>query len=167
MTTAALPLTRASIFRQAWPIMFGQASVPLVGFVDTAVIGRTGDAAALAGVALGASVIMLVFWTFGFLRMGLTGLTAQAAGAEDKREVEALLLRSLAIGFGLGLVLLALSWPIMAAAFSILAGGEAVSAEASAYTFARFFGAPAALTVYAFTGWLLGLGRTREALVGL
>ena len=162
---STLPLTRASVFQQAWPIMLGQASVPLVGIVDTAVIGRTGDAAALAGVALGASVVMLVFWTFGFLRMGLTGLTAQAAGQDNSREVEALLLRSLAVGFGLGLVLLALSWPITAAAFGVLAGGEAVTTQASAYVSARFLGAPAALTVYAFTGWLLGLGRTREALV--
>ena len=75
--------------------MLGQASVPLVGIVDTAVIGRTGDATALAGVALGATIITLVFWTFGFLRMGMTGLTAQAHGSGDKPEVEALLLRAL------------------------------------------------------------------------
>lgn len=164
-TAAAPPLSRSAVFQQAWPIMLGQASVPLVGIVDTAVIGRTGDVAALAGVALGASVIMLVFWTFGFLRMGLTGLTAQAAGVDDKGEVEALLLRSLIIGFGLGLVLLVLSWPLSSAAFALLAGGQAMTAEAGAYVGARFLGAPAALTVYALTGWLLGLGRTREALV--
>ena len=144
--------------------MLGQASLPLVGIVDTAVIGQTGDASALAGVALGASVIMLVFWTFGFLRMGMTGLTAQADGTGDTAEVQALLLRALAIGFGLGLVLLALSWPINTAAFAILAGSDAVTSEASAYVGARFFGAPAALCVYALNGWLLGLGRTREAL---
>lgn len=164
-TAAAPPLSRSAVFQQAWPIMLGQASVPLVGIVDTAVIARTGDVAALAGVALGASVIMLVFWTFGFLRMGLTGLTAQAAGVDDRGEVEALLLRSLIIGFGLGLVLLVLSWPLSSAAFALLAGGEAMTAEASAYVDTRFLGAPAALTVYALTGWLLGLGRTRAALV--
>ena len=64
--------------------MLGQASIPLVGIVDTAVIGRTGDALALAGVALGATIITLVFWTFGFLRMGMTGLTAQAQGSGDR-----------------------------------------------------------------------------------
>ena len=68
--TSRLPLTRASIFAQAWPIMLGQASIPLVGIVDATVIGRTGDAAALAGVALGATIISLIFWSFGFLRMG-------------------------------------------------------------------------------------------------
>lgn len=158
------PLTRASIFAQAWPIMLGQASVPLVGIVDTAVIGRTGDAVALAGVALGATVINLVFWTFGFLRMGNTGLTAQANGSDNQREVEALLLRALGIGFALGLLILALSVPITHAAFALLSGSDAVTGEASGYMQGRFYGAPAALAVYAINGWLLGLGRTRDAL---
>ena len=158
------PLTRASIFSQAWPIMLGQASVPLVGLVDTAVIGRTGDVTALAGVALGATVVTLVFWTFGFLRMGMTGLTAQAEGSGERTEVEALLLRALALGIGLGLILLAISWPIREAALAIMAGTEPVNAKASGYMTGRFIGAPAALAVYAINGWLLGLGRTREAL---
>ena len=159
------PLTRASVFAQAWPIMLGQASIPLVGVVDTAVIGRTGDAVALAGVALGATIITLVFWSFGFLRMGMTGLTAQAQGSGDRAEVDALLLRALAIGLGLGLLILALSQPIASAAFAIMSGSDAVSGDAGAYMQGRFFGAPAALAVYAINGWLLGLGRTREALV--
>jgi len=160
----ARPLTRSSIFAQAWPIMLGQASVPLVGIVDTAIIGQTGDATALAGVALGTTIVLLVFWTFGFLRMGMTGLTAQAQASGDRAEVEALLLRALALGLGLGLLLLALSWPIREAALGLLAGSGAVDAKASGYMLGRFFGAPAALAVYAINGWLLGLGRTREAL---
>ncbi|WAT18008.1 MATE family efflux transporter [Aurantiacibacter sp. MUD11] len=162
--TTPAPLTRRSIFAQAWPIMLGQASIPLVGIVDTAVIGRTGDAVALAGVALGATIITLVFWTFGFLRMGMTGLTAQAQGSGDRSEVEALLLRALALGLGLGLLLLALSWPIREAALAIMSGTPEVDGEAAGYMQGRFFGAPAALAVYAINGWLLGLGRTREAL---
>jgi MATE family multidrug resistance protein len=161
---AARPLTRGNVFAQAWPIMLGQASVPLVGIVDAIVIGRTGDAAALAGVALGATVISLIFWSFGFLRMGMTGLTAQADGAGDRDEVDALLLRGLAAGGAIGLVLMALQYPIGELAFSLLAGGEQVSTEASSYVALRFFGAPAALAVFAINGWLLGLGRTRAAL---
>jgi MATE family multidrug resistance protein len=162
--TGTPSLTRASIFAQAWPIMLGQASIPLVGIVDATVIGRTGDAAALAGVALGATVISLVFWSFGFLRMGMTGLTGQAEGAGDRAEAEALLLRALVIGGVIGLLLMALSWPIVQLAFALLAGGEAVTAEAAGYATARFFGAPAALGTFAINGWLLGLGRTRAAL---
>ena len=158
------PLTRASIFAQAWPIMLGQAAIPLVGLVDATVIGRTGNAAALAGVALGATIIGLVFWSFGFLRMGMTGLTAQADGVGDRTEVGALLLRALLIGGGIGLALVTLQYPIRQLAFALLAGGEDVTAEASVYVGARFFGAPAALSVFAINGWLLGLGRTRAAL---
>ena len=82
--------------------MLGQTTVPLVGLVDTAIIGRTGDAAALAGVALGTTVINLVFWTFGFLRMGMTGMTAQAEGAGDASEVEAMLMRGVIAGVRAG-----------------------------------------------------------------
>ena len=145
--------------------MLGQASIPLVGIVDATIIGRTGDAAALAGVALGATIIGLVFWSFGFLRMGMTGLTAQAEGAGDASEVEALLLRALLIGGAIGLLLLALNVPLRWLAFELLAGGESVTREAGAYVEARFLGAPAALCVFALNGCLLGLGRTRSALV--
>lgn len=165
MSAASRTLTRASIFAQAWPIMLGQASIPLVGVVDATVIGRTGDTAGLAGVALGATIINLIFWSFGFLRMGMTGLTAQADGSGKQGEVEALLLRALLLGFGLGLAILLLQWPLREAAFAVLAGGKDVTSEASAYVSARFFGAPAALCVFAINGWLLGLGRTRAALL--
>jgi MATE family multidrug resistance protein len=157
-------LSRGAIFAQAWPIMLGQVSIPLVGVVDAIVIGRTGDAAALAGVALGATIISLIFWTFGFLRMGMTGLTAQADGASDDREVHALLLRGLVAGGGIGLVLLVLMWPLRELAFAVFAGGEAVTGQARAFVTARFLGAPASLAVFAINGWLFGLGRTRAAL---
>ncbi|MXO92779.1 MATE family efflux transporter [Erythrobacter arachoides] len=145
--------------------MLGQASVPLVGVVDTAVIGRTGDAAALAGVALGATVITLVFWSFGFLRMGMTGLTAQAEGTGERAEVEALLLRALGIGLALGALIWLLSAPIAQGALAVMSGSETVTGDANAYMGGRFYGAPAALAVFAVNGWLLGLGRTRAALV--
>ncbi|WP_284054474.1 MATE family efflux transporter [Stakelama marina] len=160
-----LVLTRRSIFDQAWPIMLGQATVPLVGIADTVVIGRTGDAAALAGVALGTTIINFVFWTFGFLRMGMTGMTAQAKGAGDEAEVRAMLVRGLLLGTLIGVLLFALQIAIIPAAFAVLAGGEALDAAARGYVSARFFGAPAGLAVYALVGWFLGLGRTRAALV--
>jgi MATE family multidrug resistance protein len=157
-------LNRVSIFAQAWPIMIGQASIPLVGVVDAIVIGRTGDAAALAGVALGVTIINLIFWAFGFLRMGMTGLTAQAAGAGDQSEVDALLVRGLAAGAAIGAVLIVMMWPLREIAFAIFAGGEAVTGQARAFVTARFLGAPASLAVFAINGWLFGLGRTRAAL---
>ncbi|CAN5654006.1 MATE family efflux transporter [soil metagenome] len=161
---SATALTRRSIFAQAWPIMLGQTTVPLVGIVDTAVIGRTGDAAALAGVALGATIINFLFWSFGFLRMGMTGMTAQAGGAGDAAEVDALLVRGLGIGLAVGAVLFALQLLLIPLALAIFAGGGAVHAAAGPFIAARFFGAPAGLAVFAINGWLLGLGRTRAAL---
>ncbi|MDE0878301.1 MAG: MATE family efflux transporter [Sphingomonas bacterium] len=158
------PLTRRSIVAQAWPIMLGQTTVPLVGLVDTWVIGRTGDAAALAGVALGTTVVNFIFWSFGFLRMGMTGMTAQAQGAGDDAEVRAMLLRGGIAGLGIGTLIFVAQIALIPVAFALLAGGEALDTAARAFTAARFFGAPAGLAVFAITGWLLGLGRTRSAL---
>lgn len=157
-------LTRRQVFDQSWPIMLGQASVPLVGIVDTVVIGRSGDAVSLAGVALGATIVSFVFWAFGFLRMGMTGMTAQADGASDGREVDRLLARGMLLGLGLGTALFIAQILLIPAALGLMAGSANVSAEAQAYVAARFWGAPAALALFALLGWLLGLGRTRAAL---
>lgn len=157
-------LTRRAVLAQAWPIMVGQASVPLVGLVDCLVIGRTGDAAALAGVALGVALIDMVFWSFGFLRMGLSGLVAQARGAGDLREVDALLIRGLVLGLAIGVVLLIAAAPIIALGLSLLANSGAVTPAAHGFLVARFFGAPAALAGFAINGWLIGGRQTRLAL---
>jgi MATE family multidrug resistance protein len=159
-----LLLTRRSIFAQAWPIMLGQTTVPLVGLVDTAVIGWTGDAAALAGVALGVAIINFIFWAFGFLRMGMTGLTAQAHGRGDRPEVNALLARGVVAGLAIGAALVALQLLIVPVALAALAGGGSLDAAAREFVSARFLGAPAALGFYAINGWLYGLGRTRDTL---
>jgi MATE family multidrug resistance protein len=160
----APPLTRRAVLAQAWPIMLGQASVPLVGLVDTAVIGRTGDAAALAAVALGGTIVNFALWTFGFLRMGMTGLTAQAHGAGDDKETAALVARGLLLGLGCGVAILGVQALLVPAALGLMAGGGALDAAARAYVEARLIGAPAALAVYAVVGWLFGRGRTRAAL---
>jgi len=157
-------LTRRAVFAQAWPITVGQALVPMVGIVDAAVIGHTGDATALAGVALGATVITLIFWTFSFLRMGVTGITSQAQGAGDTIEVMATLVRSVLLGGLIGLLLLAASPLIVPFAFDILSASPAVAHTGKTFVHARLFGAPGALGFYAINGWLLGLGRTRLAL---
>jgi len=157
-------LTRRAVFAQAWPIILGQALVPLVGVVDTTVIGRTGNAATLAGVALGVTTVNLIFWTFGFLRMGVTGLTAQTLGAGGGEELRALLLRALLLGLGSGAALLLLSPVIVPLALQVMHVPATAVEAAHSFTAARFLGAPAALGFYVLNGWLLGLGRTRLAL---
>lgn len=145
--------------------MVAQASIPLVGIVDTAVIGRTGQATALAAVALGSTIVNFLFWAFGFLRMGMTGLTAQAVGANDGAEIAALLRRGLMLGGLLGAMLLILQSLLVPAALALMAGGGALDVATRTYVEARLLGAPAALAFYAANGWLLGVGRTRAALL--
>ncbi len=160
-----LPLTRKDVFAQAWPILLSQASMPLVGLVDTAIIGQTGDTIELAGVALGASVIGFIFWSFGFLRMGVTGLTAQSFGKNDELETQSVLIRALILGGLIGAGLFLLQFVFISGAYQILQASSAVETSAADYSSARFLGAPAALASYAINGWLLGQGKSGQALL--
>ena len=112
MTTKA-PLSRAHVLAIAWPIVLSNASVPLLGLADTFVIGNQGDAALLGAIAVGSIIFSFIYWGFGFLRMGTTGLTAQAFGKGDSNEVSHVFLRSLSFGILLAVFLLLLSNPIL------------------------------------------------------
>lgn len=159
------PVTHRSVLAIALPIMLSNVSTPLLGVVDTAVVGRLPDPAYIGAVALGALVFSFVFWAFGFLRMGTTGLTAQALGAGRPDEIAACLGRALLIALIAGLGLVALQWPIRATAFALIDGSPGVEALAAAYVDIRIWAAPATLANYAFLGWFIGLGRTDIALV--
>lgn len=152
------------ILRKAWPIILANAAVPLLGLVDTAVIGNVGSVADLGAIALGALIFSFVYWSFGFLRMGTTGFTAQAVGAGNEEEVRAVLGRSLLLGSVLGLLLILLQWPISAIAFSLLDGGEEMESLALQYFSIRIWGAPATLSNFALMGLLIGLGNSRQLL---
>ncbi|HSG50185.1 MAG TPA: MATE family efflux transporter, partial [Longimicrobiales bacterium] len=93
---------RREILGLAWPIVLANAATPLLGLVDTAVIGNTGSVEELGAIALGALIFNFVYWSFGFLRMGTTGFTAQASGAGDTAEVRATLARALLLAGGIG-----------------------------------------------------------------
>jgi len=126
-------ITHRAIFAIAVPIMLSNVSTPLLGVVDTAVVGRIPDPAYIGAVAVGALVFSFVFWGFGFLRMGTTGLTAQALGAGDAGELRAALGRAVIIAWAAGLGLCALSWPIREIAFALLDGTAQVEALARGY----------------------------------
>jgi len=161
---AGPPLTRRRVLSLAWPVVGAQAATATTGVVDTAVMGRFGDAADLAAVAVAAVAFNFVYWAFGFLRMATTGLTAQAEGAGEDAESRAVLARALVLGAGLG-VALVLAFPALR--WLALAGFQAtapVEALAAGYLDARILGAPAALMGFAVSGWLLGTGRTRALL---
>ncbi len=148
----------------AWPFIVANASVPLLGVVDTAVIGNTGSVIDLGAIALGALIFSFVYWSFGFLRMGTTGFVAQAVGADDQEEVRAILGRTGVIALAIGSALLVLQLPIGAVSFSLLSGEEAVESAASTYFFTRIWGAPATLFIFVIMGVWIGLGESRELL---
>ena len=163
--SAREPLSHRAILAIAVPIMISNLSTPLLGVVDTGVIGQVPDAALIGAVALGALVFTFAFWAFGFLRMGTTGLTAQALGAEDAGEMRASLERAVLIAVGIGVALLFAQWPIRELAFSLLDGSERVESLARDYYDIRIWSAPATLTNYALLGWFIGLGKARLALL--
>ncbi len=158
-------VTHRRVLAIAAPIMLSNVSTPLLGAVDTAIVGRLPDPAYIGAVALGALVFSFVFWAFGFLRMGTTGLTAQALGAGDADEMRVALGRALLIAVGIGAVLVALQWPIRLLAFALLEGSDQVEGLARQYYDVRIWAAPATLVNYALLGWFIGLGRANVALV--
>ncbi len=157
-------LTHARVFRIAFPIVLSNATVPILGIVDTGVVGQMGEAAPIGAVGLGAIVITGIYWIFGFLRMGTVGLASQAIGARDQPEADAILSRALMIAMvgGLGLILLQI--PIIWGAFAIAPASAEVEAMAQGYMQIRIWSAPAAIGIYALTGWLIAAERTRAVL---
>ena len=125
--------------------MLSNVSTPLLGVVDTAVVGRLPDPAYIGAVALGALIFNFLFWGFGFLRMGTTGLTAQALGADDAAEQRTALGRALLIALGIGAALIVLQWPIGRLAFALLDGSARVEELAGTYFEVRIWAAPATL----------------------
>ncbi|MEO9790677.1 MAG: MATE family efflux transporter [Tateyamaria sp.] len=144
----------------ALPIVLSNATVPILGAVDVGVVGQMGEAAPIGAVAMGAIILTTVYWIFGFLRMGTVGLVGQAAGAGDDDEVSAWLTRALLVaGLG-GLSLIVLQIPLFWAAFQLSPASAEVESLARGYLTIRIWTAPAAIAVYALTGWLIAMERT-------
>lgn len=162
--TAAAPLTHRRVLNIAVPIVLANITVPILGLVDTGVVGQMGEAAPIGAVGLGAVVLTTVYWIFGFLRMGTTGLVAQARGAGDAAETGAILTRSVMVGLGAGLAMIVLQGPLIWAAFTIAPASAEVESLARDYLAIRIWGAPATISLYALTGWLIATERTRGVL---
>ena len=157
---APLPVTGRRVLALALPMTLANVTTPMLGFVGATVIGRLGDAAALGAIALGAVIFDAIFWSFWALRMATAGLTAQAVGARDEREVDRTLARALAAGALAGLALVVLQLPLAAAAFAISGASPAVVEGLSTYFHIRILSAPFVLANYAVLGSVLGRGRT-------
>ncbi|MDH5748811.1 MAG: MATE family efflux transporter [Rhodospirillales bacterium] len=145
--------------------MMSNISVPLLGAVDTAVVGHLPGPHYIGAVAIGALIFSFVYWGFGFLRMGTTGFTAQAQGAGNVDEVRATLARALMLATALGLILIAVQVPIAWGALAMIDAGNRVDSLAETYFHIRIWGAPAALANYALLGWFIGIHNTRAALI--
>jgi MATE family multidrug resistance protein len=145
--------------------ILSNVTVPLVGLVDTAMLGHLADIRFLAGVALGTILFDYVYWSFGFLRMGTTGTTAQAVGRGDRREVYLVLYRSLSLAIVIAGAILILQWPLRELGFGLLSGEAGVEAAGRDYFDARVWGAPATLCNFVLMGWFLGRAESRHVLV--
>ncbi len=153
-----------AVWRLSVPIMLSNLSVPLLGAVDTAVVGHLPEPHHLGAVALGSMVFNFIYWGFGFLRMGTAGLTAQAHGAGHPDEVRAAIARGLMIAGAIALVTVAAQGLIVFAVFDLVEASADVEASARVYVLTRIWGAPAALSIYVILGWFLGLQNTRATL---
>ena len=158
-------ITSRRILRIALPILFSNATIPILGAVDTGVIGQLGDPAAIGAVGIGAIIISAIYWVFGFLRMGTVGLTSQAYGAKDFMEVDALLGRCLIVGFSAGLIIILIQSVAFQLALNISPASKEVELFASKYIEIRIFSAPAAIALFGITGWLIALERTKSILL--
>ena len=162
-------MTQAGWNRRIWafagPVILSNISVPLLGAVDTAVVGRLPGPHYLGAVAVGALIFSVLYAGLFFLRMGTTGLTAQSHGRRSVIEVHEWLLRALALAVALGVLITALQWPIGRAAFAIVAPSSEVAELAERYYQVRIFGAPFALINLALLGWFFGVQNTRAALI--
>jgi len=149
----------------AIPIVLANATIPILGAVDTAVVGQLGLAVPIGAVGIGAIIITAIYWLFGFLRMGTTGLTAQALGSGDKSETSALLVRGILIGLVAGLVLIVAQVPLFFGALQLSPASLEVEDLAQKYLQIRVYSAPAAIALFGITGWLIAKEKTRAVLL--
>ncbi len=146
-------------------MVISSSSTPLLGLVDTAIIGNLGSAAYLGAIAVGTLVFNFLYWAFGFLRMGTTGFTAQSFGAGDEAEIQTNLWRPMLLAIAFGGLLILLQWPLELLAFQLIGASDDVTALAKDYFAIRIWAAPATLMSYVLVGWFIGLQKTRTALL--
>ena len=159
------PVTHRGVLAIALPIMLSNVTEPIVGVVNSAVIGQLPDAYYIGAITVGALIFNFIYWGFGFLRIGTGGLSAQATGRGDADELVAVLMRALIIAAVAGVTLILLSPLIGRLTFSLIEGSPEVESHAATYFYIRVFSAPFALTNFCLIGWFVGQGRARTTFV--
>lgn len=149
------------ILHLAIPNILSNFSVPLLGMVDTALMGRLDSEIYLGAIALGTILFNFIYWGFGFLRMGTTGLTAQAYGKSDSEESLWVLLRALTVAWSASIFLILFQYPLVELGLWLMKGEEEIKQIAKSYFLIRIYAAPATIGLYAFHGWFLGRQNAR------
>jgi MATE family, multidrug efflux pump len=151
----------------AWPMILSNISIPLLGLVDTAILGHLDSPTHLGAVAIGASILSFVFWGFGFLRMGTTSLVARAHGRHDKEASNTLLLQAGIVAVAIGVMLILLQSPLLKLALYLMGPPSSIAEPAAAYSSIRIYAAPAILLNLTLIGWFIGMQNTRAPLIML
>ncbi len=149
------------ILRIAIPSIISNITVPLLGLIDVTIVGHLGSPAYIGAIAVGGMLFNIIYWIFGFLRMGTSGMTSQAYGQHDLNEITRLLLRSVGVGLFIALCLLILQYPILKLAFTLIQTTPEVEQLATTYFYICIWGAPATLGLYGFAGWFIGMQNSR------
>lgn len=149
------------ILKLAIPNIVSNITVPILGMVDLALMGHLDSVNYIGAIALGTMIFNFLYWGFGFLRMGTSGFTAQAFGKRNMPDSIHTLIRALLVAFIGGLFLIIFQYPVNKIAFWLLSGDQSVEILASEYFYIRIWAAPAAIGLYAFTGWFIGMQNTR------
>lgn len=150
------------ILRLAVPSILANITIPLVGIVDTAIVGHLSDAAAIGGIAIGTMLFDLLYWNFGFLRIGTSGLAAQAYGAGRKDECRKILVQSLTLALLATLFVWAIQWFFVNAVLAVVPCSEEAALIAREYFYVRIWAAPATLMLFTFKGWFIGMQDTKS-----
>ena len=152
------------ILALSWPVILSNLSIPLVGLVDVAILGQLSEPGYIGAITVGTAVFSAIYWLFGFLRMGTTGLVAQAFGARDADEVNLTYARALLIAASLGIILVLIHKPLEHLLFSLFESSESIEQMAKEYFSIRIFSAPAVLISLASIGVLFGLQKMKTTL---
>ena len=149
------------ILALAIPNIISNITVPLVGMVDMAIVGHLGVDSLIGAMAIGVAIFNFIYWNFAFLRMGTSGLVAQAYGARDFREVGSVFVRSVSVALAVALLLLVARYGVGHLAFRMMDGTPETMREAAEYFYVRLWAAPATLSLFAFQGWFIGMQNSR------
>ena len=145
----------------ALPSIISNITVPLLGLIDVAIVGHLGSASYIGAIAIGSMIFNIIYWLFGFLRMGTSGMTSQAFGANDSQETARLLVRSCGVGLIAATILILMQYPIKELSFALIQTTSEIYELTSRYFNICIWGAPAVLGLYSISGWFIGMQNSR------